>query len=197
MALCVLCVLCVYVCAEGEEGGRTEERREEEGGVAGLVVGGVGGWCVVCGVCVWEEGGEEIGASCCTTSTRGVHAESSSCRRIWTCRRSESDQQTRDSSSLTDVRSKKTEAFFAGVIKGSEMMLELAAEQATEITMTAIDLEFLSTEANVDRGVQNLEFVLQQVHTAPMALTSYEANDIVAISRNNPFEARRLQKYDP
>ena len=30
--------------------------------------------------------------------------------------------------------SKKTEAFFAGVIKESEMMLELAVELATEIT---------------------------------------------------------------
>ena len=95
--------------------------------------------------------------------------------------------------------SKKTEAFFAGVIKESEMMLEWVAEQATEITMTAIDLEFLPTDTNVDRGVQNLEFVLQQMHTALMALTSYEANDIVANSRKTPLEAwRRLQKrYDP
>ena len=38
--------------------------------------------------------------------------------------------------------SKKTEAFFAGVIKECEMMLEWAAEQATEITTTAIDFEF-------------------------------------------------------
>ena len=51
-------------------------------------------------------------------------------------------------------RSKKTEAFFAGVIKESEMMLEWAAEQATEITTTAIDLEFLSTDTNEDRIVQ-------------------------------------------
>ena len=95
--------------------------------------------------------------------------------------------------------SKKTEAFFAGVIKESEMMLEWAAEQPTEITTTAIDLEFLPTDTNEDRGVQNLEFVLQQMHTALMALTSYEANDIVANSRKNPLEAwRRLQKrYDP
>ena len=37
------------------------------------------------------------------------------------------------------------------------------------------------------------------MHTALMALTSYEANDIVAISRKNPSEAwPRLQKrYDP
>ena len=42
--------------------------------------------------------------------------------------------------------SKKTEAFFAGVIKESEMMLEWAAEQPTEITTTAIDLEFLLTD---------------------------------------------------
>ena len=79
------------------------------------------------------------------------------------------------------------------------MMLEWAAEQPTEITTTAIDLEFLPTDTNEDRGVQNLEFVLQQMHTALMALTSYEAHDIVANSRKNPLEAwRRLQKrYDP
>ena len=78
-------------------------------------------------------------------------------------------------------------------------MLEWAAEQPKEITMTAIDLEFLPTDANKDRGVQNLEFVQQQMHTALMALTSYEANDVVANSRMNPLEAwRRLQKrYDP
>ena len=95
--------------------------------------------------------------------------------------------------------SKKTEAFFAGVIKESEMMLEWAAEQPTEVTTTTIDLEFLPTATNKDKGVQNLEFVLQQMHTALMALTSYEANDIVANSRKNPLEAwRRLQKrYDP
>ena len=89
------------------------------------------------------------------------------------------------------------EAFFAGVVK--ESMLEWASEQPTEITTTAIDLEFLPTDTNEDRGVQNLEFVLQQMHTALMALTSYEANDIVANSRKNPLEAwRRLQKrYDP
>ena len=57
--------------------------------------------------------------------------------------------------------SKKTRTFFAGVIKESEMMLEWAAEQATEITTTAIDLEFLPTDTNVDRGVQNMEFVLR------------------------------------
>ena len=44
-----------------------------------------------------------------------------------------------------------------------------------------------------------MEFVLQQIHTALVALTKYEANDIVANSRKNPLEARRrLQKrYDP
>ena len=41
--------------------------------------------------------------------------------------------------------------------------------------------------------------MLQQMHTALMAVTSYEANDIVANSRKNPLDAwRRLQKrYDP
>ena len=56
--------------------------------------------------------------------------------------------------------SKKTEAFLAGVITESEMMLEWAAEQPTEIATTPIDLEFLPTDTNEDRGVQNLEFVL-------------------------------------
>ena len=78
------------------------------------------------------------------------------------------------------------------------MMLEWSAEQLKEITMTAIDLEFLPTDTNKDRGVQNLEFVLQQMHTALMALTSYEANDVVANSRKNPLEAwRRQKRYDP
>ena len=78
-------------------------------------------------------------------------------------------------------------------------MLVWASEQPTEITTTAIDLEFLPTDTNEDRGVQNLEFLLQQMHTALMALTIYEANDIVANSWKNPLEAwRRLQKlYDP
>ena len=78
-------------------------------------------------------------------------------------------------------------------------MIKETAGQPTEITTTAIDLEFLPTDTNEDRGVQNLEFVLQQMHTALMALASYEANDIVANSRKNPLEAwRRLQRrYDP
>ena len=46
-----------------------------------------------------------------------------------------------------------------------------------------------------ERRVRNLEFVLQQMLTAIMALTNYEANDSVANSRKNPLEAwRRLQK---
>ena len=76
--------------------------------------------------------------------------------------------------------SNKTEAFFAGVIKESEVMLEWAAEQTTEITTELINREFLPTATNQERGVQNLEIVLQQMHPAPMALTSCEANDIVA-----------------
>ena len=55
--------------------------------------------------------------------------------------------------------SKKTEAVFAGVIKESEMML-WSAEQAAEITQELINLEFLPTATNVERGVRNLEFVL-------------------------------------
>ena len=62
--------------------------------------------------------------------------------------------------------SKKTEAFFAGVIKESEMTLEWAAGQTTEISTEFIDREFLPTETNQERGEQNLEFVLQQMHMA-------------------------------
>ena len=76
--------------------------------------------------------------------------------------------------------SKKTEALFAGVIKESEMILVWSAEQAAEITTELIHLEFLPTSTNVERGVRNLEFVLQQMHTALMALTGHPSNDIVA-----------------
>ena len=71
------------------------------------------------------------------------------------------------------------------MIKESETILEWEAEKPTD--------------ANEDSGVQNLEFVLQQMHTAPVALTSYEANESVANSQKNPLEAwRRLQKrYGP
>ena len=69
------------------------------------------------------------------------------------------------------------------------MMLEWSAEHVTEITTELIDLEFLTTWTKV--------FVLQQMHTPLMALTSCEANDIVANSLKNPSEAwRRLQKRD-
>ena len=127
------------------------------------------------------------------------------------------DENSQDRPSLIDVKglgrlkefsgkeedfqqwSKKTEAFFAGLIKESEMMLGWAANQTTEITTTAIDLDFLSTDVNEGRGVQNLEFVLQQMHIMLMDLASGEANDMVDNSRKNPLQAwRRLQeRYDP
>ena len=66
------------------------------------------------------------------------------------------------------------------------MMLEWSAEQEAEITTESIDLEFLPTSTNVERGARNLEFVLQQLHTALMTLTSYGAKDIGASSRKNP-----------
>ena len=40
------------------------------------------------------------------------------------------------------------------------MMLEWAAEQATEISTELVDREFLPTATNQERGVQNLEYVL-------------------------------------
>ena len=73
--------------------------------------------------------------------------------------------------------SKKTETLFTGVVQGSEMMLEWTAEQAAEITAELIVPKFLPSSTNQERGLQNLEFVLQHVHGALMALTSYKAND--------------------
>ena len=69
-------------------------------------------------------------------------------------------------------------------------MLEWAAEQPTEITTTAIDLEFLPTDANKDRGVQTWSLCCSRC-------TQHSC--IVANSRKNPLEAwRGLQKrYDP
>ena len=76
-------------------------------------------------------------------------------------------------------RPKKTEAFFAGVIKESEMMmLEWSVEHVAEITQEHVEWEFTPRATHVERGVSNLEFVLQQMYTALMALTRYEANDI-------------------
>ena len=168
---------------------------------------------------------DDDGASCCTASTRVNHADElklptnldlqAQCKRSTFSRRLKFGK---DTPSLIDVKglgrpkefsgkeedfrqwSKKTEAFFAGVTKESEMMLEWAAEQAMEITTTAIDLEFLPTDSELwTVECKNLEFVLQQMHTALLALTSCEANVIVANSRKNPLEAwRRLQeRYDP
>ena len=77
------------------------------------------------------------------------------------------------------------------------MTLEWSAKQATEITTGEVELEFTPTVTNTERGVPNLEFGLQQMHTVLMALTSYEANNIVANSRKNPLEAcNRQQKRD-
>ena len=156
---------------------------------------------------------DDDGASCGSNLTRTRHSSSSNCFtssyvRGSTCsrqpdhspssgrpskhhRREEPGSFEEFSGRREDFQqwARTTEAFFAGVIKESEMTME--------ITMTPIDLEFSPTDSNVDRGVQNLEFVVQQMHTALMALTSFEANDIVANSRKqkNPLEAwRRLHE---
>ena len=56
----------------------------------------------------------------------------------------------------------------------SEMILEWTAEQVTEITTTAFEFGFLSSETNVKRWVQNREIVLRKMHTTHMDPTSYE-----------------------
>ena len=77
--------------------------------------------------------------------------------------------------------------------------LEWSTEEMTEMSTEFIDREFLPIRTNQERGAQDLEFIVQQMHTRPtdfanhdtalVALTSYEANDIVANSRNTLGDA--------
>ena len=85
---------------------------------------------------------------------------------------------------------KKTEAFFVSAIKESEIMLEWSAEQVTETTMEHEESELTPTTTNAKRCVPNVKCVLQQMHTALTALTSYEGNDIVANWRKNPVRSK-------
>ena len=92
--------------------------------------------------------------------------------------------------------SKKTGALFAGVIKESEMMLGWgrSTSDGTSRRQRWIWSPCRQTRMMTDE-CKTWSFVLQQMHTALMALTSYEAIYIVANSRKNPLEAwRRLQK---
>ena len=50
--------------------------------------------------------------------------------------------------------SRKTEAFFAGVIKESEMMLEWVAEKTTEIATELINREVLPTATKQGRSAK-------------------------------------------
>ena len=48
---------------------------------------------------------------------------------------------------------------------------------------------------NQERGVQNLEFILQQMYAVPTDFTIDEADDIVANSRKKPMDTwRQLQR---
>ena len=78
---------------------------------------------------------------------------------------------------LTDEKSWETlksnqkivmdEELFQDVMMDEELVHD--AEQTTEITTELINRAFLLTATNQQRGVQNLESVLQQMHTALMA----------------------------
>ena len=71
-------------------------------------------------------------------------------------------------------------------------MLEVLAEQVTEITVVHVESEFTPATTTVQHVVLNLVFLLQQMPTAFMAPTSCEGT---ANSRQKPLEAwRRLQK---
>ena len=109
--------------------------------------------CVLQNEVLRRNDADDAGASCDIASTRVIHAPCSSGCKIWTRRCSASEQQARDSSSSERYSeshrcerpwrpkefsgreedfqqwSKKTEAFFAGLIKESEMMSEWAGEQ--------------------------------------------------------------------
>ena len=63
--------------------------------------------------------------------------------------------------------SKKTEAFFAGVIKESEMMVVWSAEQAAEITTELIDLEiFADFDERGTRSAQSGVRAAADAHSA-------------------------------
>ena len=61
-----------------------------------------------------------------------------------------------------------------GILGGCDV--GVVSRTGDEITTTAIDLEFLPIVTNVEGGVRNLELVLQQMHSALMALRLFEAN---------------------
>ena len=51
-------------------------------------------------------------------------------------------------------------------------MLEWTSGHTTDISIELIHREFLPTATNKQRGVQNLQFVLQQLQTAIVTLTN-------------------------
>ena len=58
-------------------------------------------------------------------------------------------------------------------------MLVWSAEHVTETTVEHVELELTPNTTNVERCVPNVEFVLQQMHAAVMALTIYEATALI------------------
>ena len=101
----------------------------------------------------------------------------------------------RGTQSLCLRRSTRTNGFASGVDSACVGQLNRSRKSLKKI----IDPEFLPTATNVERGVPNLEFVLQRMYTAFMALTRYEANDSAANPRKKTLEAwRKLQtRCDP
>ena len=61
--------------------------------------------------------------------------------------------------------SKKMEAFFAGMIKESEMCWSGLLNRRRKSRQNSSTVSFLQTATNQERRVQNLEFRLQQMHT--------------------------------
>ena len=141
-------------------------------------------WTAIAGSCVAKRrrsirGTYDDGASCDAASTRAVQssssvtAQSGLAEAVRAINNLATAQVLKDTPSLIGANGlgrpkefsgrkedfqqwfKKTEAFSAGVIQESDMMLEWAAEQTTEITTELINREFLPTATNQERGVQN------------------------------------------
>ena len=97
---------------------------------------------------------------------RKRHFESHRCERP-------SDRPKEFSGKEEDFQQWSTEAFFAGVIKESEMMLEWAAEQTTEITTELINREVLPTATN--KGARSTK---PGVCSAADAYSSYGSHEL-------------------
>ena len=65
--------------------------------------------------------------------------------------------------------------------------LEWSAEQMTEISTEFIDRELLPIKTNQERGAQDLEFILQQMHTVLTDITIGERKTLLPTRGRTPW----------